>query len=76
MAKVEKILQKATEKLNRCKTCWAARFCQICYRDVFDVTDEFCCSQKQTIEDDLRYFLEKIKNDKEQFSALENFSLS
>ena len=73
--KIENLINKAVEKTQRCKNCWAAKFCAICFKDIFSLTDEFCEKSRNIVEKDLIYYLENIKNNKKLINYLENLSI-
>lgn len=73
--RVENLINKAVEKTQRCKNCWAAKFCSICFKDIFSLTDEFCDKSRNIVEKDLVYYLENIKNNKKLTNYIESLSI-
>jgi uncharacterized protein len=74
--KIRKLLKKTLEKTQKCKSCWAAKFCQLCFKDIFDLTDDFCIKAQNQVEQNLIYYLEKIRPNKELVNYLENLSIN
>lgn len=73
--KVKKLIDVTIEKTQKCKTCWAAKFCNICFKDIFNLTDSFCENSRKRIEKELIYYLENIKSNKNLTNYLENLSV-
>ncbi len=73
--KVKKLIYTTVEKTQKCKTCWAAKFCSICFKDIFNLTDEFCKKSRNRIERELAYYLENIKNNRKLTNYLDNLSI-
>lgn len=63
------------EKTQKCKICWAAKFCNLCFKDIFEISDKFCEKSRTRIEKDLIKYLENIKPNKKFTSYLENLSV-
>ena len=59
----------------KCTKCWAAKFCGLCFKDIFNLTDEFCNNSRKQIERDIIYYIENIKNNKQLTDYLENLSI-
>ena len=61
--------------LNKCKNCWAARFCKVCFKDIVVNEEEFCEGAREQVEQEMGYYLERISNDKEMKNYVANISL-
>ena len=73
--KVKRLINKTIEKTQKCKICWAAKFCNLCFKDIFEISDKFCEKSRTRIEKDLIKYLENIKPNKKFTSYLENLSV-
>ena len=73
--KVKRLINKTIEKTQKCKICWAAKFCNLCFKDIFEISDKFCEKSRARIEKDLIKYLENIKPNKKFTSYLENLSV-
>ena len=73
--RVKELVTETISKTQRCKTCWAAKFCNICFKDIFNLTDEFCEKTRNRIERELAYYLDNIKDSKKLTNYLENLSI-
>lgn len=73
--KVKKLIDVTSLNLQKCKTCWAAKFCSVCFKDIFDLTEEFCQNSRKRIERELIYYLENVKDNKQITRYLENLSI-
>lgn len=74
MAKLNHLIDITKKSVDKCKSCWAAKLCDICFRDIFSLTDDFCDKKKQEIESGMLYYLNNFKDNKDVTSILENFS--
>lgn len=74
MVKLNNLIDITKKSVNKCKSCWAAKLCNICFRDIFSLTDDFCEKKKQEIELGMGYYLNNFKDNDEITSILENFS--
>lgn len=73
--KLKKLIDVTLSKLQKCKSCWAARFCNTCFKDIFDLTNDFCDKSRSKIEREIIYYLEKVKDNKVITNYLENLSV-
>jgi uncharacterized protein len=74
LQKIRKLVEKTLEKTQKCKNCWAAKFCKLCFKDIFDLTNEFCEKARNMVEKDLIYYMENIRPNKKIINYLENLS--
>jgi uncharacterized protein len=74
--KIRQLLDRTLEKTKKCKSCWAAKFCDLCFKDIFNLNEDFCKKRRNQVESDLVYYLEKVKPNKELTTYLENLSIS
>ncbi|MDR1473268.1 MAG: radical SAM protein [Lactobacillales bacterium] len=74
LQKVRNLVEKTLEKTQKCKDCWAAKFCKLCFKDIFDLTNEFCEKARNMVEKDLIYYIENIRPNKKIINYLENLS--
>lgn len=70
---LKKLIDITKNNIDKCKSCWAAKLCDICFRDIFNLTDNFCEEKKQEIESGIVYYLNNFKDNKEAANVLENF---
>lgn len=73
--KVEKLLEKTMQSLSRCKHCWGAKLCKICFMQILNVGDDFCMRSRKEVEAELGYYLDNINNNKELVNYVANISL-
>lgn len=73
--KVERLISYTLQKLDKCKKCWAAKFCKICFKDIININDEFCDKARKDVERELGYYLDKISCDRELINYISNISL-
>lgn len=74
-AKAKALCDSSTQKIQKCKDCWAAKFCGFCFKQIFNLTEEFCKKSTNDVYTDLKYYIEKIKDKKEVTTFLENMAL-
>jgi uncharacterized protein len=71
---IEKIQQLllATKKLcKKCQNCWAVKFCDACFMH-FPYDNDFCKKMKKDIEENIRYYIENVKDNESLKSTLDN----
>lgn len=42
MKRIERLVNETVKHLEKCKHCWAARFCNICFMDILKVGNKYC----------------------------------
>ena len=75
MERVNKLMNETEKRLSKCKYCWAARFCNICFMDVLSMKQEYCDQSKENIEKELGYYISRISPDRELVNYIANISL-
>ncbi|HFH8923729.1 TPA: lachnocin radical SAM maturase [Streptococcus agalactiae] len=73
--KVNNLIRETMNSLEKCKYCWAARFCRVCFKDIININEEFCKQSKIDIERELSYYLEYVNNNRELLNHISNISL-
>lgn len=73
--KIERLLDKTVMSLNKCKHCWAARFCNICFMDILKVGNEYCEQSRKNVEKELGYYLDRVSTDRDLVNYVANISL-
>lgn len=73
--KVEKLIDETLRSVEKCKCCWAAKFCKICFKDILSNSNGFCESSRKEIEAELGYYLDNISNDRNLINYVANISL-
>ncbi|NSQ70867.1 radical SAM protein, partial [Enterococcus faecalis] len=73
--KVNNLIQETMKRLEKCKYCWAAKFCRVCFKDVININEEFCKQSRIDIERELSYYLEYVQNNRELLNQIANISL-
>lgn len=75
MEKIKRLIDKTVECLSKCKHCWAARFCNICFMDLLKVGNEYCKNSRKNVENELGYYLDQICTDRDLVNYVANISL-
>lgn len=75
MKKIERLIDKTVKCLGKCKHCWAARFCNICFIDILKVGSEYCEQSRKNVENELGYYLDRICTDRDLVNYIANISL-
>lgn len=73
--KIRRLVDETQKRLEKCKHCWAAKFCKICYKDIFIINDGFCETMKKSIEGELGYYFDQVSNDRGLVNYVANISL-
>ena len=73
--KINALINEFMQKAKKCKSCWASRLSNICFKDMFNLNNEQCKICSERVYSNLKYYLENIKNDKEYITCLENISV-
>lgn len=73
--KVERLVDKTLKCLEKCKHCWAARFCSICFKDILIANGEYCEKSRENVESELGYYLDQICTDRDLINYVANISL-
>lgn len=76
MERVNKLMNETEKRLSKCKYCWAARFCNICFMDVLSMKQEYCDQSKENIEKELGYYISRISPDRELVNYIANGKLN
>ena len=75
LKKVENLIKQTLKSLNKCKDCWAAKFCKICFKDIVNINEEFCENARKDVERELGYYLEQISGNRDLVNYVSNISL-
>lgn len=73
--KIEKLLYSTIRNLDKCRHCWAARFCNICFMDILKVGNAYCEQSRNNVEKELGYYLDQVCKDRELVNYVANISL-
>ena len=73
--KVKKLYDVSTQKIQKYKDCWAAKLCSFFFKQILNLTDEFCQKSSDNVCSDLKYYIEKVKDNKDITTFLENMSI-
>ncbi len=73
--KVKHVIDVTKQKLESCKFCWAARFCSLCFRDVLNPDKNFCAQSHEDVEQDIKYYLTHIINNRLIMDYLSNLTV-
>lgn len=73
--KIERLIDETLKRLEKCKHCWAAKFCKICFKDILNINDDFCEKARAEVERELGYYLDKISKDRGLLNYVSNISL-
>ena len=75
MEKIKRLVSETVKRLGKCKHCWAARFCNICFMDILKVGNEYCEQSRKNVERELGYYLDQICTDRDLINYVSNISL-
>lgn len=75
IGKIERLVDETLKNLEKCKHCWAAKFCKICFKDIFSINSDFCEKARKEVENELGYYLDKISKDRDLINYVSNISL-
>ena len=75
MKKIERLVNETVKRLGKCKHCWAARICNICFMDILKVGNEYCEESRKNVENELEYYLNRICTDRDLVNYISNISL-
>lgn len=73
--KIERLVDETIRRLEKCRHCWAAKFCRICFKDILNINHDFCEKSRKEVEGELGYYLEHISNDRDLINYIANISL-
>nr|WP_286130932.1 lachnocin radical SAM maturase [Clostridium sp. 12(A)] len=73
--KIDRLVNQTLKSLEKCKHCWAAKFCKICFKDILDNNSDFCEKARKGVEGELGYYLEHVNHDRDLVNYVENISL-
>lgn len=73
--KIKRLVNKTVQCLSKCKYCWAARFCNICFMDILKVGNEYCEQSRKNVENELGYYFDQICTDRNLINYVANISV-
>jgi len=73
--KIERLVDETLKSLEKCKYCWAAKFCRICFKDILNINNDFCEKSRKDVESELGYYLDQVSNDRNLVNYVANISL-
>lgn len=73
--KIQQLINETLKSLDKCKNCWAAKFCKICFKDIPNINDDFCEKSRKDVENELGYYLDHVINNKGLINYVANISL-
>ncbi|WP_097002967.1 lachnocin radical SAM maturase [Lacrimispora amygdalina] len=73
--KIRRLVDKTLESMDKCKYCWAAKFCKICFKDILNINNEFCEKSRKDVERELGYYLDHVNTDRGLVNYVANISL-
>jgi len=73
--KIDRLVNKTLESLEKCKSCWAAKFCKICFKDILNINGDFCEKAREEVERELGYYLDQVSNNRGVINYVANISL-
>ena len=74
ISKVRRLISYTLKRTEKCKKCWAANFCKICFKDIININDEFVI-KPEGCREGVRYYLAQISGDRELINYISNISL-
>ena len=75
LEKVNTLLAYTMKNLEKCKHCWAAKFCKICFKDIMNNDSDFCNNVRSDIEKELGYYMDQVSGNRELVNYVANISL-
>lgn len=72
--RLDRLLKITNKTITKCKSCWAAKLCSFCFKDIFFINDDFCRNKQEGIIYGMTNYLENFKDNKKITSMLENFA--
>lgn len=75
MDKINRLVDETLKRIKKCKYCWAAKFCKMCFKDILNTNNDFCEKSKKSVEYELGYYLDHINNDRELINYVANISM-
>ncbi|WP_077610058.1 lachnocin radical SAM maturase [Clostridium sp. Marseille-P2415] len=73
--KIERLVGETLKSLEKCKYCWAAKFCKICFKDILNINNEFCEKSRKDVESELSYYLDHVSNNRGLVNYVANISM-
>lgn len=73
--KIRRLVDETLKSLEKCKGCWAAKFCKMCFKDILNINDDFCEKSRKDVESELGYYLDHVNNDRGLVNYVANISL-
>ncbi|WP_321835568.1 lachnocin radical SAM maturase [Clostridium butyricum] len=73
--KVNRLVDETLKSVEKCKSCWASKFCKMCFKDILNINDDFCEKSRKGVEAELGYYLDNISNDRDLVNYVANISL-
>ncbi|WP_459480287.1 lachnocin radical SAM maturase [Clostridium saccharoperbutylacetonicum] len=74
--KIHQLVDETLRSLEKCKYCWAAKFCKLCFKDILNINDDFCEKSRKSVENELGYYLDYVNNDRDLVNYVANISLT
>lgn len=75
MEKIKQLVDTTVKCLGKCKHCWAARFCNICFMNILKNGNEYCEQSRKNVENELGYYLDQICTDRDLVNYVANISI-
>jgi len=73
---VKRLINETLRRVEKCKYCWAAKFCKLCFKDILNIDDDFCKRAKSQVESELGFYFDNICNKRELINYVSNISLT
>lgn len=73
--KVKRLIDTTLKCLDKCRHCWAARFCSICFMDILKTNGEYCEKSRENVATELGVYLDRISTDRDLVNYVANISL-
>lgn len=75
MIKIERLVDETLKRLEKCKYCWAAKFCRICFKDILNINNDYCEKSRKDVESELGYYLDQVSSNRSLVNYVANISL-
>lgn len=73
--KIKRLVDETLKSLEKCKYCWAAKFCKLCFKDILNINNDFCEKSRRGVENELGYYLDNVINNRDLVNYVANISL-
>ncbi len=73
--KIKRLVDETLKSVEKCKYCWAAKFCKICFKDILNINHDFCEKSRKDVERELGYYLDHVSNNRDLVNYVANISL-